>query len=113
MPSDTAISNVIKAFAHAPAPGITLHVIKDGTISTIPNNLFVWKDPSSLNFNDNVATNDFFNVKKTNFGTSTERGGTSGMPGMTTAGWSSTGKTLKHYVYHYGLSVTFIQKPTD
>ena len=110
MPSDTAISNVIKAFANSPAPGITLHVIKDGTISTIPNNLFVWKDPSSLNFNDNVATNDFFNVKKTNFGTSTERGGTSLMPGMTTAGWSSTGKTMKHYAYHYGLSVNFYSK---
>jgi Bacterial Ig-like domain/Bacterial Ig domain len=115
VPSDTAINNVIQAFAHAPAStnapaGITLHVIKDGTISTIPNNLFVWKDPSSLNFNDNVATNDFFNVKKTNFGTSTERGGTSGMPGMTAAGWSSTGKTQKHYVYHYGLSVNFYSK---
>ena len=56
VPSDTAISNVIKAFANTPAPGITLHVIKDGTISTIPNNLFVWKDPASLNFNDNNAT---------------------------------------------------------
>ena len=106
VPSDTAISNVIKAFAHAsPSPNgpgpITLHVIKDGTISTIPNNFFVWKDPSSLNFNDNVATNDFFNVKGTNFGTTTERG---------TANWANAGKTLKHYAYHYGLSVNFYSK---
>ena len=101
VPSDTAISNVIKAFANAPAPGITLHVIKDGTISTIPNNLFVWKDPASLNFNDNNAQNDFFNVKGTNFGTTTERG---------TANWANAGKTLKHYAYHYGLSVNFYSK---
>ena len=112
VPSDTAISNVIKAFAKAPAPGITLHVIKDGTISTIPNNMFVWKDPSSLSFNDGVATNDFFNVKKTNFGTVSERTNSpvNGMPGMTPAGWTSPGKTLKHYVYHYGLSVNFYSK---
>ena len=85
---------------NGPGP-ITLHVIKDGTISTIPNNFFVWKDPSSLNFNDNVATNDFFNVKGTNFGTTTERG---------TANWANAGKTLKHYAYHYGLSVNFYSK---
>ena len=115
MPSDIAINNVIKAFANAPAPNgpIALHVIKDDSLTTIPNNLFVWKDPSSLNFNDNKPENDFFNVKKTNFGTSAERGGTSGMPGMDTAGWSSTGKTLKHYVYHYGLSVNFYSKTKD
>ena len=112
VPSDTAINNVIKAFANAPAPNgpITLHVKKDATISTIPNNLFVWKDPASLNYNDNIATNDFFNIKKTNFGTAAERGGSSGMPGMTAAGWSSTGKTLKHYFTHYGLSVNFYSK---
>ena len=61
MPSDIAINNVIKAFAQAPATanapaGITLHVIKDDSLTTIPNNLFVWKDPASLNFNDNKRT---------------------------------------------------------
>ena len=106
MPSDIAINNVIKAFAQAPATanapaGITLHVIKDDSLTTIPNNLFVWKDPASLNFNDNNALNDFFNVKKTNFGTTTERG---------TANWATAGKTLKHYAYHYGLSVNFYSK---
>ncbi|HEY1248527.1 MAG TPA: hypothetical protein VGE97_06045, partial [Nitrososphaera sp.] len=125
VPSDTAINNVIKAFANAPAapngPGpIALHVIKDDTISSIPNNLFVWRDPAP-SYNDGSATNDFFNVKKTNFGTVKERTGTgtsssgifikSQTPAITPAqAWSTTGKTLKHYGYHFGLSVNFYSK---
>ena len=49
----------------------------------------------------------FVSIKNTNWGTAAERGGTSGMPGMTTAGWTSTGKTLKHYAYHYGEWITY------
>jgi subtilisin len=119
-PSSTAIKNVVRAFGKAPLSnsvvdafnnlnGITLHVVKDNSLATV-NNLFVWKDPAELNFNDNNAGNDFFNIKKNNFGTSTERGGTSGMPGMTAAAWTSTGKVMKHYVYHYALSANYYSK---
>ena len=67
-----------------------------------------------LPFNDGNALNDFFNVKKTNFGTVTERRQEHrAMPDTDTAGWSPTGMTLKHYVYHYGLSVNFYSKTKD
>ena len=29
------------------------------------------------------------------------------MPGMTPTGWTNTGKTLKHYVYHYGQWINY------
>ena len=113
-PSTNAIKNVIKAFGNSPVAnsasdgftgtggntnnpnGITLHVVVSDQFSrTAPFNVWTGTAPS------------FVSIKNTNWGTAAERGGTSGMPGMTTAGWTSTGKTLKHYAYHYGEWITY------
>jgi NHL repeat/6-bladed beta-propeller len=116
-PSANAIKNVIRAFGNAPFAnsqpdsfnrgtinglahgGITLHVVVSDQFARVaPFN--VWTDTTP-------GLNDFRGVKEANFGTAAERGGTSGMPGMTASAWSSTGDVLKHYVYHYGQWVTY------
>jgi hypothetical protein len=108
-PSTNAIKNVIKAFGNSPVSncstctdgfgikdGITLHVIvSDQFARTAPFNVWTGTAPS------------FNSIKTADWGTAAERGGTSGMPGMTAAGWTSTGKTLKHYAYHYGQWITY------
>lgn len=114
-PSATAIRNVIKAFGNAPfsgqtadafgrTTGITLHVMVSDQFSRVaPYKL--WDDTGGVSDGNNG--NDFRHVKDTLFGNAAERGGTSGMPGMTAAAWTSTGKVQKHYVYHYGQWITY------
>jgi len=110
LPSSDAIKKVITAFGNAPISnsntdafsrggGITLHVVVSDQFGRVaPYN--VWTDATP-------SLDDFRGVKESNFGTAAERAGTSGMPGMTAAAWTSTGKIQKHYVFHYGQWITY------
>ena len=107
-PTDTAIQRVIKAFGNAPisgtadafgnTKGITLHVIVSDPFS--PSSSYkVWTG----------STPSFSGTKVSLFGTVSERTNSpvNVMPGMTPTGWTNTGKTLKHYVYHYGQWINY------
>ena len=93
--SQAALERVIKAFGNAPVTntgtdnldayqhtnGITLHIVKDESITEDPT-FSLWTD--------------FFPLKASKFGTSTERG---------TTDWATSGKAEKNYAYHYALGI--------
>jgi len=119
-PSANAIKNVIKAFGNAPVSnsasddfgtsnpnnpnGITLHVVVSDQFNRVaPFNVWTGSDPSFNSVKMGPYTGAGCKVGTTTtaspcWGTAQERA---------SAGWTSTGSTLKHYVYHYGQWITY------
>jgi hypothetical protein len=123
-PDPIAIKDVIKSFGNSPvlnavnddfgrSTGITLHVVRDEALTSVPPVIWAWQDPSP----DNNFNNDFKSIKERHFGLNNnplkmpdnpidER---APCPPISTCSVSTIQSTLplllKHYVYHYNTFV--------